>query len=73
LPDEKKEQWGWIDEHIERPTPEVAGEEVRIIGKGSIRPDQDVTDQESVEQQADRVESKEGSSEGSERSPSGGA
>jgi hypothetical protein len=73
LPDEKKEQWGWIDEHIERPTPEVAGEEVRIIEKGSIRPDQDVTDKGSVEEQADKVESTKGFGGGSERSPSGGA
>jgi hypothetical protein len=34
LPDERKEEWGWIDEHIEQPTPQVAGDEVRIMREG---------------------------------------
>jgi hypothetical protein len=53
LPDGKKEEWGWIDEHIERPAPEVAGDEVRIIGKGSTHPDQDAAEQEGDEEQTD--------------------
>ncbi|MGY1607542.1 hypothetical protein [Geodermatophilus sp. SYSU D00700] len=27
-----EEDWRWIDEHVEHPTPEVAGDEVRIVG-----------------------------------------
>ena len=37
MPDEEKEEWRWIDEHIEHPTPQVAGDEVRIIREGTTQ------------------------------------
>jgi hypothetical protein len=58
VPDENKEQWAWIDEHIERPTPEIAGDEVLIVGKdnGTHR-ERDVTERASDEKQPDTDES----------------
>jgi len=37
LPDEGKEEWRWIDEYIEHPTPQVAGKEVRSIREGATQ------------------------------------
>jgi hypothetical protein len=37
MSDEGKEEWRWIDEHIEHPTPRVAGDEVRILREGASR------------------------------------
>jgi hypothetical protein len=55
VPDEK-EQWRWIGEHIQRPTPEIAGDEVRLLGddEGS-QPDPGAPDDEGDELQDDRA------------------
>jgi hypothetical protein len=36
MPDDS-DDWRWIDEHIEHPTPQVAGDEVRIIREGATQ------------------------------------
>jgi hypothetical protein len=64
LPDEK-EQWRWIDEHIQRPMPEIAGDEVRIIGQDETsHPEPGASDdEEGDERQADRAHASRGAAE----------
>jgi len=47
------EEWRWVDEHIDRITPKIAGDEVRIIEKDDTGPEQEVTEQERDEKQTE--------------------
>ncbi|RFU21932.1 hypothetical protein [Geodermatophilus marinus] len=52
-----EEDWRWIDEHVEHPVPEVAGDEVRVVGREeSPSPGPDAADREGTEDGSARTD-----------------